>query len=263
MNPKLLTALAVVAVCGAVVVLVQDRRPLIQAPLAPPPAAVRVLPVVNPMSVAAVLPPDSVAGAALVKTDPVPPNYTGRHMALFEAHWQGLDGRLMTRELSKKLGWPVGTTGLLVGEVTLNAASSGLRAGDVVVRVGDVPIQTVADFQAATKVVMNRGEAAVTVLRKASNAPGVFRTLTMVVRGDDVLGFAQVEGAPQILPGDPRPHAYRGPCTECHSIGEGMELTPDPDLITLPTPVIARDVAARGAAPHENRGVCEACHVIQ
>ena len=265
MNPKLLTVLAVVSVCGVLVAVTRTPQPTAPVPVAQAqapsrPVAVQVPQVVLPIVVAA--PADQIANVG-VKPDPVAPNYMGRHMALFEAHWQGMDGRLMTQELAKKLGWPLGSSGLLLGEVTLNAASAGFKAGDIVVRVAETPIQNVADFQAATKMVMNRGEVGVTVLRKAANAPGVYRTMTMVLRADDMLGFAQVEGAPQILAGDPRPHAYRGPCTECHAIGEGMELTPDPDLITLPTPVIARDVAARGAAPHENRGVCEACHVIQ
>ncbi|MEO5374202.1 MAG: PDZ domain-containing protein [Alphaproteobacteria bacterium] len=194
-----------------------------------------------------------------------PPNYVPRMVQLFEAHWQGLDGRLMTEELRRKLKFPPGLQGILVGEVTLNAAAAGILAGDVIIRVEDAAVATIEEFQHQTRRVKDRPQAAVTLLRKgrADTGGGVAMSqLTVLLRGEPDLGFAQVEGAPMILPGAERPHPYRGACTNCHPIGRGFELTPDPDLITLPPPPITADAAARGMRPHEDHGPCEACHVI-
>ncbi len=231
-------------------------------------------PVQSPVAVPAIVGPAAVPVAAPVQPDPatptvaagesVVPNYVPRRLKVFEGHWQGMDGRLMTEELARKLNYPRGIQGVLLGEVTLNAAFSGLLGGDIVVKVDEFPVATMEDFQAATREIMNRTEARIGVLRKDSR-PGapVLRKLTVVLRSESSLGFAQLEGAPMILAGDPRPHGYRGACTECHPIGQGFELTPDPDLISLPPPPITRDIAAKGTSSHEVRGPCEACHVIR
>ena len=180
---------------------------------------------------------------------------------------QGLDARELTAELRQKLGYPKGLEGALVGEVTLGAARAGLLGGDVIVAVADQPVTTLASFQEATRTAANSRQAAVAVLRKTptreptGNRYAVVR-LTLMVVADRELGFAQAEGAPMIKPGDPRPHAVRGPCTHCHTVGTGFELRPDPDLISLPPPVIPQRLAASGSRPHEDRGPCEACHVI-
>ncbi|MBF0560744.1 MAG: PDZ domain-containing protein [Alphaproteobacteria bacterium] len=194
-----------------------------------------------------------------------PPNFVPRKVELFEAHWQGLDVRLLNEELRRKLKFPKGLQGILVGEVTLNAAAAGILAGDVIVRVEDVPVATVEDFQLQTRLVKDRNQARLALLRKGKPEAGgaaLMTQMTVVLRGEPDLGFAQVEGAPMILPGAERPHPYRGPCTNCHAVGRGFELTPDPDLITLPPPPITSDGAIRGMRPHEDRGPCEACHVI-
>ena len=192
--------------------------------------------------------------------DPVPSNYIPRQLKVFEGHWQGMDGRLLTVELARKLKFPNGLRGVLLGEVTLNAVTAGLMAGDVIIKLEDVPIQTMEDFQEASRMVMNRNEAHLTVIRKEGRT---FRTLILTLRADRGLGFVQLEGAPMIQPGDPRPHPYRGPCTDCHTVGTGFELAPDPDLISLPPPVISRQTANAGVSPHEDRGPCDACHVIR
>ncbi|MFN3076723.1 MAG: magnetosome magnetite formation protein MamP [Alphaproteobacteria bacterium] len=205
-------------------------------------------------------PPQGGAGATTE-----PPNYVPRTVQVFEAHWQGLDGRLLTGEIRRKLRFPDTLRGVLVGEVTLNAAASGVLAGDVIVMVENQPVATVEEFQRATRLVKDRREARLTVMRKrAADAAGgiALSQMTLVLRGEPDLGFAQVEGAPMILPGAERPHSYRGACTNCHAVGRGFELTPDPDLITLPPAPITADVATRGMRPHEDRGPCEACHVI-
>jgi hypothetical protein len=125
-------------------------------------------------------------------------------------------------------------------------------------------VPTIEEWQRVSREVANRTEALLTILRKEGGRSSlVMRTLNLVLRAEDTLGFVQVEAAPMILPGDPRPHVDRGPCTSCHPIGKGLELTPDPDLISLPPPVISQRQAAQLGSPHENRGPCEACHVIQ
>ncbi len=196
--------------------------------------------------------------------EPSPPNYIPRNLKLFEGHWQGMDGRLMTDELARKLRFPRGLQGILLGEVTLNAARSGLLGGDVVIKVDGVPVPTIEEWQRVSREAANRTESLLTILRKEGGRNSlVMRTLNLVLRAEDTLGFVQVEAAPMILPGDPRPHVDRGPCTNCHPIGKGLELTPDPDLISLPPPVISQRQVAKVGSPHENRGPCEACHVIQ
>ena len=213
--------------------------------------------------VAATLP---VAGLAPGQNQSdVAKNYMGPALRLFEAHWQGMDTRLLGNELRRKLQYPADLQGLVVEEVTLNAASSGLLAGDIVVELNGAPVLSVEDFLQATRKVRNRNQATVSVMRKGisvNNGRYAVNRLTFVIRAEPDLGFAQVEGAPMILAGDPRPHAYRGPCTQCHAIGEGFELTPDPDLIILPPPRISSEVVAKNIKPHRERGACEACHVI-
>ena len=193
------------------------------------------------------------------------PNYIGRGIQLFEAHWQGLDTRLLDSELRRKLKYPSGLEGLLVDEVTLNSIDAGFLAGDVIVGMGDARVTTIEEFQRLTMMVRNQRQAVVTVLRKGEiggDGRYTMYPVTLVMRAGQDLGFAQVEAAPIILPGDVRPHSYRGPCTQCHAIGVGLELTPDPDLITLPPPRITTEVAQQELSPHRNRGPCAACHVI-
>ncbi|CAH2598662.1 Multi-heme protein MamP [Rhodovastum atsumiense] len=230
-----------------------------------PVAAVNATPPVMaaavPVPVALPLDPD------VTPSSQVAPNYLPATVQLFEVHWQGLDGRELTAELRRKLRYPQGLEGILVGEVTLTAARAGLLGGDVIIAVAGQPVTTLAGFQDATRAIANLKQTTVTFLRKtrstepASNRFTMVRQTLMIV-GDRELGFAQAEGAPMIKAGDPRPHASRGPCTQCHNIGTGFELRPDPDLITLPPPPISSRLAAGSNRPHEDRGPCEACHVI-
>lgn len=229
--------------------------PTVMAPVAAEPQAA---PVAMPVLAAN-------TGVQPLAAEPEAPNFIPRKLQVFEGHWQGMDGRLMTGELARKLNYPAGLQGVLLGEVTLNAATSGLLGGDIIVRIEDIPVTNMENFQAATREIANRAEARISVLRKESRPgmPAVLRKLTVVLRDQGGLGFAQLEGAPMILAGDPRPHGYRGACTDCHPIGQGFELAPDPDLISLPPPPLARDKVAQGTSPHEIRGPCEACHVIK
>ncbi len=273
-----------------------DHRPAARTP-----GAVALFPAVNAvngfdlggLSSASVVPAAAVApgarggvsGAVISGTPldgaveavaPKAANFVPASVQLYEAHWQGMDTRLLTAELRRKLRFPEGLEGVLVGEVSLAAGRSGLLGGDVIVAVEGQPVSTLETFQEATRAVADRTQATLGVLRKTGpksasggasggDANGVRTSmlrLTLALSAERPLGFAQAEGAPMIKAGDPRPHPDRGVCTQCHSIGSGFELAPDPDLITLPPPVLARDVAARGARPHEDRGPCVACHVI-
>ncbi|CCQ72997.1 magnetosome magnetite formation protein MamP [Magnetospira sp. QH-2] len=197
---------------------------------------------------------------------PTPPNYIPKDLLPYEIHWQGLDARQMTTELARKLQMPLWLEGLMVGEVTMNAADSGMLGGDVIVALEDQPIVLLTDLHKQSRIHRHKKSVKISVFRKRKKMVGneyAMRRLTFVMHGNPDVGLAQLEGAPMIMPGDPRPHSDRGPCTKCHAIGKGFELTPDPDLITLPPPPILKDVALREARPHEDRGPCVACHVIQ
>lgn len=192
-------------------------------------------------------------------------NYVDPDIQIAEAHWQGMDVVPLTDELKRKLRYPMGLDGLLIDEVTLGSAAAGLLAGDVITAVGDAPVTTLKEFQQQTRTLRSRRRGSITVLRKGAmmnDGRFAMSPVALVLAADQDLGFAQLEGAPMILPGDGRPHSYRGPCTQCHAIGVGFELTPDPDLITLPPPSITIEAANEGRSPHRNRGPCSACHTI-
>ncbi len=194
-----------------------------------------------------------------------PPNYIPSAIQLFEAHWQGMDVRLLDSELRRKLKYPRGLLGILIDEVTLNAAKAGLLAGDIIIQVMKDRVTTLEEFQQTTRIVRGLRQATLTVLRKGDGKEDgrfAMNRITLVLRGDPDLGFAQLEAAPMILPGDGRPHPYRGACTSCHAVGIGFELTPDPDLITLPPPPLSHATVVKEINPHRDRGPCEACHVI-
>ena len=205
------------------------------------------------------------AGVDAVAPTGEPPNYVAPDIQLSEAHWQGMDTMRLTQELRQKLKLPRGLQGILVDEVTLNAARSGLLAGDVIIAVEDGPVTTLEEFQRQTKIVRNRSHALITVMRKSGKKEDRRYSMsrrTLVLRANGELGFAQMETAPMILPGAGRPHDQRGPCTSCHAIGRGFELAPDPDGITLPPPPLSMATIGKQPSPHRDRGSCEACHMI-
>ena len=177
--------------------------------------------------------------------------YVNPNARLAEAHWQGLEALPLSAELKKKLNLPAQLSGLLIDEVTMNSAVSGLLAGDVLVAVNKNPVRTLEELQMESKRVQMANSVLLTVYRR-----GQWFTFTMSAQ--DNLGFAQVETAPMILPGDLMPHPYRGACTECHAIGTTGHIVPDPDGIILPPPPIT----AKAKRPHQDRGPCQACHVV-
>ncbi len=181
----------------------------------------------------------------------VPQAYVAPDIQLAEAHWQGLEAIPLTLEVKKKLNLPLALRGVLLDETTLEAARSGLRAGDVLVAINGNEVTTLEGVLQESRRVKRQKRATLTVWRSG-------RLLPIVLTVPDELGFAQVETAPMILSGDVAPHPYRGSCTQCHAIGTGGHMVPDPDLVTLPAPTIRANVPR----PHQDRGPCEACHII-
>ena len=196
---------------------------------------------------------------------PAPPLqvFSAANVQLAEAHWQGMETIPLTTELKKKLKLPQGLQGVLIDETTMAAATSGFRAGDVLLAINGNPVASLEGVLRESKRVKRLKAVKMTVRRDANVAQrpaaarlGTARLLELTLRVPDELGFAQVETAPMILSGDISPHPYRGPCTQCHTIGTTGHMVPDPDLITLPAPPI-RSNAQR---PHQDRGPCMACH---
>ncbi|MBF0195913.1 MAG: PDZ domain-containing protein [Magnetococcales bacterium] len=180
--------------------------------------------------------------------------YADPAIQLSEGHWQGMEVLPLSTELKKKLKLPRRLMGLLVDEVTLYAADSGLMAGDVLVAINSRPVLSIEDMVRETKRLQNRNSATLTAYRKEE-----WKTFTLQVPPGDNLGFAQVETAPMVLPGAMRPHPYRGPCSNCHRIAQtGQPMMPDPDGIILPPPPIR----ANTPMPHQDRGPCHVCHKI-
>ncbi|MBF0460324.1 MAG: PDZ domain-containing protein [Magnetococcales bacterium] len=213
-------------------------------------------PVMQPVAaVAPVLPytrQGRVAGGP-IRTDlaAVPQAYVAPTVQLSEAHWQGMEAIVLTAELKKKLQLPLELQGVMLDETTLAAAAAGLRAGDVLVAINGRLVTTLEGMLQETKRVKRQPSATLTVQRRG-------RLQSIVLTVPDELGFAQVETAPMVLSGDIPPHSYRGPCTQCHAIGTGGHLVPDPDLVTLPAPTIRANMPR----PHQDRGPCVACHTI-
>ncbi len=245
-------------------------RPDQQAPLAPW-SAIRP-DQQAPLAPRSAIRPDRQAPLAAVRANPwtapetaTPGNFIPKNIALSEAHWQGMDTMRLTSELRRKLRFPRGLKGIMIDEVTLNSAASGFLAGDVIVTVNNDRVTTLEEFQQSSRKVRTLSQVPMTVLRKGDQTQDgrfAITRMTLVLRAEPDLGFAQVEAAPMIAPGDIRPHPYRGACTNCHTIGKGFELTPDPDLIILPPPMITKATADTGVSPHLDRGPCLACHTI-
>ena len=192
--------------------------------------------------------------------------FMARDIEFYEAHWQGMDVMRLDAELRQKLRYPKSLKGIIVNEVTLNSALSGMLGGDIIIAVEGERVHTLREFRRATREVRNRNHTALTVLRKTKSQNDgryIMNRMIFILRARNPLGFAQVEAAPMILPGDMRPYPYRGACSKCHSIGSGQFTMPDPDMIILPPPRISRSQLKRGISPHTDRGPCLACHKIK
>lgn len=171
---------------------------------------------------------------------------------IVEAHWQGMEIVPLTWELAAKLGIPLNEKGVLIDEVTLAAADSGLMAKDIIKSVNGVKVTNLGEFYTTTKRLKNQRRASIEIKRGNNNM-----TVDLIVL--DELGFAQLESAPMVLAGSIPPHRYRGACTDCHAIGATGQLNPDPDAVTLTPPPISKQTKN----PHRYRGKCKDCHVVK
>jgi hypothetical protein len=201
---------------------------------------------VTPAALATVAPP------ALVS--PRDQNAAGKEF--IEGHWLGLEVIPLTPELAKEYGIAKGESGVLVDEITLESAESGILAGDMVQAIDGRPTPDLRAFFLATQRVQEQERASVAVSRRSEKM-----TFFMEARNTKILGFAQMEAAQPIAPGALSPHRARSKaCTECHIIMQtGGQLPTDAgDIVTNPPP-IARAATLR----HENRGQCARCHVIR
>ncbi len=185
---------------------------------------------------------------------PNPAQQKAAQKVLVEGHWLGMELIPITQELAWEYKLPAGVAGLLVDEVTLEAAESGLLAGDVLQSINNIPIKTLEDFRQATRRVESLPAATLGVVRNGNP-----KTLTLRSSWGK-LGVAQNEAAQPIQPGAISPHKNRGrPCTDCHIIMKnGGQLQTDAgDILPVPPPI-----TANLQAPHSYRGLCNTCHAI-
>jgi hypothetical protein len=221
----------------------------IALPVAVPPPAAPEPPAPTPI---ATTPSATAPGTAMVS--PRDQNAAGKEF--IEGHWLGLEVIPLTPELAREYQVPKGEAGILVDEITLEAAESGILAGDMVQAVGGRPTPDLRAFFQATQLVQAKERADVAVSRR-----GQKMTFIMEARNTQSLGFAQMEAAQPIQPGAISPHRTRSKaCTECHIIMQtGGQLPTDAGDILPNPPAITRDTTL----PHRYRGQCAACHVIK
>jgi len=175
---------------------------------------------------------------------------------LVEGHWLGVEVIPLLPELAELYKVPPGEQGVLVDEITLEGAESGLLAGDLIQRVAGRPTADLRAFFLATQEVQGNE-----TTRVAVNRQGKKMSFVLEARNTDRLGFAQMEAASPIKPGAPSPHRdMKRACTDCHVVMKsGGQLPIDGgDLVPAP-PAIARDAVS----PHAERGTCAACHVTR
>jgi hypothetical protein len=188
-------------------------------------------------------------------TLPSPTQQNAAKKEFIEGHWLGLEVIPLTPELATEYLIPKREKGLLVDEITLESAESGILAGDMVHAIESYPTPNLEEFLRATVRVKTLREARVEVARR-----GRIMTFVMRARNTPELGFAQMEAAQPIQPGALSPHRSRGrPCTECHIIMQsGGQLPTDAgDILPNPGPI------PMGAPrPHAYRGPCNTCHRI-
>jgi hypothetical protein len=186
---------------------------------------------------------------------PSPRQQDAAQKQLIEGHWLGLEVIPLTPELAKEYGIAADERGVLVDEITLEAAESGILAGDMVHAIAGEPTGDLRQFLAATLKVSRSSAAPVEVSRR-----GAVLSFTMRARMVPELGFAQMEAAQPIRPGSISPHRSLGEaCTSCHIImNHGGQLPTDMGDI-LPT---APPITKLAVPPHGNRGPCDSCHTV-
>ena len=179
--------------------------------------------------------------------------------ALDEGHWIGLEVIPLTPAVAKANKIPPEVTGVLVDEVTLLSAESGLNAGDVVTAIDGRKIKDLMSFWLATKEVAQSNRATITVYSR-----GIYKDIVVLVpRLWGSLGVAQMSSAPMILATDKSPHTYYGPCDKCHAISRTPlntgQLAKDQGDVLIK---VAPNIRIGTPPPHRNRGKCVLCHVI-
>lgn len=175
---------------------------------------------------------------------------------MVEGHWLGMEVMDLTQALRRVYKIPAGVMGVIVDEITLESAESGILAGDVLTSIQGRQTRDLGEFCQATWRVGERKKANIIVHRRGMEVP-----LVLAARNTPSLGFAQMEGAPPIRPGALSPHRTpRQACTECHVIMmTGGQLPIDGgDIVPTPPPI-----QASAQAPHPYRGACNACHVLR
>lgn len=175
---------------------------------------------------------------------------------IFEGHWHGLELIPITPELAQEYRITEGTKGLLIDEITLEAAGCGFLAGDMVQSIEGYPTTTLKEFLKATIKYQNRRQVKIQVFRR-----GKYLAIPLIAADYyNNLGYANMDGAPPIQPGAISPHKSRNkPCTACHLImrGGGQLPTDEGDILPNPPPI-----ALSAAPPHGYRGPCNNCHQI-
>ena len=198
-------------------------------------------------------------GSTLINPTDTPPkatNFKFMKKYLVEGHWIGLEVGPLTPALATANGIPSNVKGVLVDEVTLLSADSGILAGDVITAINNFEIGDLFAFKAATSPIAMSKEATVTVFRA-----GTYNKIA--VRSTEVLGIAQMEGAPMIRANSASPHSYYGPCEKCHAISKrgrnaGQMAKDGGDILAKTAPPIRWGMKP----PHANRGTCTNCHTI-
>jgi S1-C subfamily serine protease len=195
---------------------------------------------------------------AMVQTGtlPSPREQNAAGKKFIEGHWLGLEVIPLTVELASEYQIPKGETGVLVDEVTLESAESGILAGDMVQSISGFSTPDLKAFFQTTQRVQEKERAQVGISRRGSKM-----TFVMTARNTSILGFAQMEAAQPIQPGALRPHRYRGrACTDCHIFMQtGGQLPTDAgDILPNPPPI-----TKNAKAPHRYRGRCATCHTIR
>ncbi len=175
---------------------------------------------------------------------------------LQEGHWIGLEVIGLSPAVARANNIPDNVRGVLIDEVTLLAAESGLLAGDVITAINGYPLQDLRSFREATRPLAGLNRAVVSVFRKGRN-------LDIEVAGTEELGIAQMEAAPMITAAAVSPHGYYGPCDRCHTISKttstpGHLAKDQGDVLINEAPPIS----AGAVRPHRERGDCTNCHTI-
>ena len=184
---------------------------------------------------------------------PTPKQQGAAKKILWEGHWLGMETMELVKETAEANGIPWGTMGVLVDEVSLEAAEAGVLAGDLVQAIDGFQTPDLQAFGEASRRVRNKDSAELIVFRKSGN-------VKLKLTAERTLGFSQFEAASPIPPGSLSPHRTRSkPCTACHIIMlTGGQLAIDAgDILPNPPPI------KEGSVPlHGNRGICRNCHVI-